>query len=173
MLKHTGIATAEELSQIKPDCEQRQQGPVAWIECFHEIPCDPCHEACPVEAIKPFSDINHLPSIEHEDCTGCGMCVANCPGLAVFVIDETYSNTHALMALPHEFTPVPEPGDEVVLMTRAGEQAGTSEVQRVQNPKSFDRTAVVWVEVPQNMIEQVRAIKPLHQAQAKVVDSSE
>ncbi len=163
MLKRTGIACSEDIERARPDETRRKQGPVAWIECFREIPCDPCHDACRVGAIEEFSDINDLPCIDHEACTGCGLCVAACPGLAIFVIDETHSETQALLALPHEFTPLPDAGDEVVLMTRSGQEAGYGRVHRVQAPRAFDRTAVIWVIIPQDLVEQVRAIKPLHQ----------
>lgn len=165
MLKKTGIATQEDIAGICPDEKRRREGPVAWIECFGEIPCDPCHEACRVGAIEAFSDINDLPEMDHEACTGCGLCIAACPGLAIFVIDETYSETEALLALPYEFSPLPQAGDEVIVMTRSGEEAGYGKVERVQAPRAFDRTAVVWVVIPQEMVQQVRAIRPLHQVQ--------
>jgi len=158
MLKKDGIPAEEDVAIITPSDERRAAGPVAWVECFEKIPCDPCHDACPAGAIAEFSDINDLPSVEHDECTGCGLCVSACPGLAIFVIDETYSEEKALIRLPHEFSPVPEPGDEVPLLNRAGEEVGTGEVDRVQKPAAFDRTAVVWVIIPQELVRDVRAI---------------
>ncbi len=158
MLKRDGIPGDEDVESITPSAERRAAGPVVWVECFEEIPCDPCHDACPAGAIAEFADINDLPSVEHAECTGCGLCVPACPGLAIFVIDETYSEDEALIRLPHEFSPVPETGEHVTLLNRAGEEVGTGEVHRVQNPGTFDRTAVVWVVIPQELVRDVRAI---------------
>lgn len=41
----------------------------------------PCATSCPTGAVRPFEDINDNPSSDYSKCTGCGLCVAKCPGL--------------------------------------------------------------------------------------------
>jgi len=159
MLREEGVPSEEEIKEIEPPSYRCSRGAVVWVECFEEIPCDPCYDACPVDAFAKFEDINDTPIVDHDKCTGCGICVASCPGLAIFVVDETYSEDEGLVALPYEFKPLPQKDEEVILRNRAGEQVGTGEIVRIQNPSSFDRTAVVWVAVPKDLVREVRAIE--------------
>ncbi len=36
------------------------------------------------------------------------VCVSNCPGLSIVVVDETYSEKEALVKIPYEFLPLAE-----------------------------------------------------------------
>lgn len=157
MLEETGIPTEEQLLQALPPPERRSRGPVAVFECFQRIPCNPCYTACKVGAVKKFEDINDLPSVDYDKCTGCGLCVAACPGLAIFVIDETYSPTETLIKLPYEFLPLPRVGELVSALNRAGEAVGVARVVRVQSSKN--KTQVVWVTVPKEIAQEVRNIR--------------
>ncbi|HNV72562.1 MAG TPA: 4Fe-4S ferredoxin, partial [Candidatus Ozemobacteraceae bacterium] len=74
MLKNDGIPTREEYETILPTPERMKKGPVAIIECFQDIPCDPCVTACPTKAIHMQSGITDKPHLEEKRCTGCGMC---------------------------------------------------------------------------------------------------
>jgi hypothetical protein len=56
------LAKSFEDSPTIPDARRRAMGPVVVIECFEEIPCDPCHDACNQGAIETFDDINGLPT---------------------------------------------------------------------------------------------------------------
>lgn len=159
MLKYTGVPSKEELAKIYPSEERLAQGPVAIIECFQEIPCNPCATACKRGAILPFVDINHLPTTNDELCNGCALCVANCPGLAIVILDMTYSDTEALIKLPYEFLPLPQEGDIVPAVNRAGEVVGKGKVEKVLKPKSFDRTAVISLVVDKALAHEVRTIR--------------
>ncbi len=46
--------------------------------------CLSCQTACPVRAIQ--GDFVSLPHIDTDRCTGCGQCVAPCPGHALTVV---------------------------------------------------------------------------------------
>ena len=75
MLIKTGVPTKEDIASITPPREVLEKGPVAVIECFQKIPCNPCYTACKFDAIKPFEDINDRPVIDFDKCTACGQCV--------------------------------------------------------------------------------------------------
>ena len=159
MLKSTGIPTPEEINDVFPSDERLNKGAVAVIECFEQIPCNPCHTGCKLGAIKPFADISDLPIINHDECTGCSLCIAKCPGLAIMVVDMTYSDTEALIKIPYEFSPLPNEGDIVKGLDRSGEEISDVKVVKVLNPKAFDKTPVVTVAVPKDKVRIIRNIK--------------
>ena len=159
MLSLTGVPTADDLSRVAPSGERLEKGPVAVIECFQKIPCNPCYLSCKQGAIEEFKDINDLPRIDHSKCTGCGTCVANCPGLAIFVIDCNYAPDEGLVKIPYEYLPLPEAGSKVAALDREGRQAGRARVVKVQSIKGQERTPVVWLAVPKELVMTVRNIK--------------
>lgn len=156
MLESTGIPTSEQIDSVFPSEERLNQGAVAIIECYQNIPCNPCYTACNRDAIKKFEDINDLPNIEHDNCNGCGLCIANCPGLAIMVVDATFSDSHALIKVPYELKPLPQVGDMVRGVDRAGEYVCDVRINRVLNSKALDKTAIVAMEVPKDKIRIVR-----------------
>ena len=81
MFEKTGVATREMVMTKFPSVERIDKGPVAVVECYQKIPCNPCQTACPFGAINIGCDINNIPERDENVCTGCGMCVAKCPGL--------------------------------------------------------------------------------------------
>lgn len=158
MLKNTGIPTRADVEKVYPSAERLAQGPVAIIECFQRIPCNPCATACRRGAILPFEDINNTPQLEAERCNGCALCVASCPGLAIFVLDMTYDDENALIKIPYEFLPLPRVGATVAALNRAGEKVGRGAVVQVQNPPAFDRTALIHLAVAKDLAHEVRNI---------------
>ncbi len=159
MLENTGIVPQEMVEKILPSEERRAKGPYAIFECFQEIPCNPCFTGCKVGAVQPFEDINHIPVINHEKCTGCGLCVSACPGLACFVIDETYSDKETTIKIPYEFLPLPEVGQEVDALDRKGEVIGKAKVVAVQSNKKLDHTNAITIAVPKDQALVVRNIR--------------
>ena len=162
-LENMGFLTIEELKvQTKYPTEERfLKGPVAVIECTHEIPCNPCEGSCKLGAIRIGNPITNLPCLDAEKCMGCGVCVAQCPGLAIFIVDKTYSAAQGTVSFPYEYYPTPEKGQEIEAVDRTGKVVCKGTVVKIQNPKSFDRTPVVTIAVDLDKVEEVRSIKRL------------
>ncbi len=159
MLKETGVPTEKELTKATPPQERLKEGPVAVIECFEEIPCNPCFTFCNTGAITEFDNINDLPQIDYDDCTGCGICISNCPGLAIFVIDQSFSDTQSIVRIPWEMHWTPAAGDTVEALNRKGEAVCRARVERVQDSKKQDKTKVIWLVVDDQLAMEVRSMR--------------
>ena len=159
MMYETGIPTKEDLKAVTPTDERFAKGPVVIVECFQEIPCNPCVDSCKPKAITKPRDINDLPVVDFDLCNGCGVCITQCPGLAIFVIDKTYSKTHAIVRIPYEFVPIPEKGQFACGLDRAGEERGWFEVVRVISGGKVNKTTTIWLAVPQELAMDIRSIK--------------
>ncbi len=157
MLAKDGIPSADDLHGVVPSLGRLERGPVAVIECFQEIPCNPCADACPRGAITMPGNISAQPNFDESKCNGCGICVTRCPGLAIFIVDFSYSDTEAMIKIPYEFSPLPQKGEEVEAIDRAGRTAGLACVFRVQ--QQSNRTTVLWLAVPKNIALNVRNIR--------------
>lgn len=153
--RKTGIIGLEELAALNllPPDDRLRKGPVAVLECPEMIPCNICVPYCPAKAIR-MEKLIDLPVVDWDKCTGCGMCVALCPGLAAFVVDLSRED-YDYVTLPHEFLPTPKVGEEVALLSRTGEKLGRGVVTRVWER---NRTYVVTVRVPKGLGMEVRAV---------------
>ncbi len=155
----TGVAEKESVLNTLPSEERRKKGAYVFIECYQEIPCDPCTKICPFGSILPMDDINDLPRTDYDTCTGCTICAAICPGLAIFIIDETYSETEGTVAIPYEFTPVPKKDDIVEALDRAGEYICDARVLQVNPNKRYQNTTLVKLVVPKDKVLDVRFLR--------------
>lgn len=152
-----GLPTETELEKVIPSPENLARGPVVIVECFQDIPCDPCAASCPSGAILPFEDINDQPEVDYSKCTGCGLCIASCPGLAIFVVDLNYSSTEALIKIPYEMLPLPEKGQIVSGLDRSGQKLADVKVAKVFKTKN--KTNVITIIVPKDLAMIIRNIK--------------
>jgi Fe-S-cluster-containing hydrogenase component 2 len=161
-LKNDEITTKKLKEANKYPTEVRmQQGPVAVIECIEEIPCNPCEKACKCKAIIIGDPITNLPHLIEDKCIGCGACISQCSGLAIFVVDKSYSQKSATVSFPYEYVPLPKKGSKVKAVNRLGEVVCTGIVKKVVSSKKFDKTSVVTLEVPYDMADEVRSMKNL------------
>lgn len=138
--------------------ERRKKGPYVVIECPEKIPCDPCVDACPNEAISIPGSIIELPEIDYDKCTGCLVCIPRCPGLAIFVVDETPKD-HSIIYIPYEMIPRPKKGDTAKGLDREGKERCEVEIIKVIDAKKFDRCAIVGFSVPKDLAQEIKAIK--------------
>lgn len=159
MLENSGVPSREQINAILPDEKRRSKGPVVIVECFQKIPCDPCHTACKRGAFLPFADINDLPQLDFEKCNGCGICIGFCPGLAIFVVDESYSDEEALLKMPWEFLPLPKVGDIVQGVNRQGDLIIPVKVKKVSSSAKKNGAYVLTLIVPKILVHEIRAIK--------------
>lgn len=155
MLINTGIVTGEVLEKALPPAERRAKGPYAVIECFQEIPCNPCSVSCPFDAIIDMEDINILPELIADACTGCGICAGVCPGLAIFIVDESKGEGLAEVSIPYEFLPLPEKDEIVRGVGRDGCFIREARVVRVHKGRKT-RTPLVTLEVPLEDVHKIR-----------------
>ena len=153
-------STVEELKKYPgyPSESRLAKGIVAVIECEQEIPCNPCEDLCPRKAIVVGSPITELPVMNDDMCTGCGLCVAGCPGQAIFMVDKTYSTNEDLVGIPYEYLPVPEAGDIVSVADRNGTVIGTGKVVKVIDSKKNNKTKLIYIAVQKGCGDEVRAI---------------
>ncbi len=117
------------------------------IDCFQDIPCNPCEEICPHKAIEVGSPITRTPRYYEERCDGCAKCVAVCPGLCIYLVEEEEGSDKMTITLPYEFLPLPRKGELASVLDYNGREVGQGIVKRVKNTKSENGTALISVEV--------------------------
>ncbi len=155
-----GIITLDEIRKYNgyPSEERFSKGPVPIIECIEEIPCNPCETVCNRNLIKVGTPITNCPRLIDPDgeCTGCAQCIVICPGLAVFIVDKTFSAQEAAISLPYEELPLPEKGVKIIGIDRAGKAVCEGQVHKILSSKKLNHTNVVTIIVPKEHADDVR-----------------
>lgn len=127
------------------------------IECTQNIPCNPCQDACKFGCIKVGSTITHLPEVdETAKCVGCGMCVASCPGQAIFLVNEDAGDGWATVTMPYELLPLPQKGERGVALGRSGAPVCEAEVVECRTSPAFDQTRLLTIRVPKDAAMKAR-----------------
>lgn len=154
-LLHKGFVADDEIERFPGVTHKVGIHPV--MECTQNIPCNPCQDACPKHCIKVGDHITTLPAAEdNAACIGCGMCVACCPGQAIFLVDETAESGYATVTIPYEFLPLPQEGDKGYGLGRDGKRVCEAEVVSVRSAKAFDHTHLLTMKVPADMAMKAR-----------------
>lgn len=154
-----GFVTDEEIERFPGFVHQKGLHPV--IECTQNIPCNPCQDACKRNCIKIGKCITALPQINTESkCMGCGMCVANCSGQAIFLVDEDFEEGFSSITLPYEFLPLPQKGEKGYGLSRSGQKICEAEVVSVKSSPAFDHTNLLTMKVPKEFVNKARFFKP-------------
>lgn len=139
----------EEIQQIPTSLPKLK----AVIECPQAIPCNPCETSCPTNAINTGGNINGIPQVDYEKCTGCGICVTKCPGLAIFLLQQKAD--YSIVGIPYEFLPIPEKGSFVKLLDKNGKYVADGQIDKVMVNKK-EKTHIVFLRVPKGMENIVR-----------------
>lgn len=130
------------------------------IECTQNIPCNPCQDACKKGCISIGNNITSLPVVrEDQVCSGCGMCVANCSGQAIFLVNDDYEEGFGTVTMAYEFFPLPQVGDIGCACGRDGGYICEAEVVEVKNHKIFDHTNLLTIKVPVDKTMEARFYK--------------
>ncbi len=144
MLEKNGVPSREQVISCFPEPSVLIK-PKAVIECYQEIPCNPCETSCPFNAITIGDDINLRPTVNQVLCTGCGICVTKCPGLAIIV--SSIKQDMAIFKIPYEFIPAPLKGDIWNALNREGKVISTCKIISVQDLAKQEKTKLITVEV--------------------------
>lgn len=128
------------------------KGPHPVIECTQNIPCNPCEDSCAFGCIHVGEEISAVPKFDdNKKCRNCKMCVAACPGQAIFIVDDDCGDGYAAVSFPYEFFPLPQIGEKGQALGRDGKAVCEAEIIDVAVNKAFDHTAVVTMKVPKQM----------------------
>lgn len=152
--EETGILTPENLKL--PPKERFKRGPVAIIECVQSIPCDPCVYACRFGAIEKKA-VSEPPKVNYDKCTGCGECVSECPGLAIFVVNINFSEDEAAVVIPYEFLPLPRRGEVYEALDREGRVVGEARI--IASKLKENKTLTLTIAVKKSLAMTVRNIR--------------
>lgn len=145
MLNQTGVPTKDQVRSRFPD-EQKLNKAKAILECYEDIPCNPCATSCPFDAIDIGENINKQPELDADKCTGCAICVTSCPGLAISLAQLV--GEQAVFKIPYEMLPIPEVNDLWKGVNREGKVICDAKIEKVTLSKMMDRTALLTVSVP-------------------------
>jgi len=143
--------------EIKP----LESGLFPVIRCVQEIPCDPCIYICPKDMIQMEGDkILGIPRVVKDECTGCTLCVAVCPGLAITLVDLREEGETALVTVPFELLELEvKVGDEVDAVDMEGNFVTKGKVEKIAKRKVYDRTILITLRVPKEKATQVAGFR--------------
>ncbi len=157
--RRTGVIPIQKLRELGyvPSGDRLRRGAVAIFECIEPIPCNVCVFACPFKAVE-MSKITDLPKVDFSKCTGCALCVAQCPGQAIRVVDLSGEEGSASVILQYDLTKPPIKGDSVALLNEYGEEIGVGEVELTYKHKRSE-AYVIKVKVPKELALTTRGIR--------------
>lgn len=124
------------------------------VYCNQEIPCNPCTGICKKKAIVKETLVS-LPRYDEKLCTGCLLCVAGCPGQALFYLDQERGE----LTFPYEFSDRPAVEESVELVDEYGSLLGIGEVSAYLEKKIYNKTTLVTVRGNLDELHKTRGIR--------------
>lgn len=159
MFNKTGVPTLEQVQSVFFN-EVTLSSFKAVIECYEDIPCNPCALSCPVKAITIAPTLHSQPKVDPQVCTGCSICVSVCPGLAI-MLAKVQGDT-AIFKIPYEMNEVFTPHQRVHALSRSGEIIGEGVVLSVSNKKHQNKTSIIEVQVDKALLHDFITIRGIH-----------
>ena len=187
ILKEEGVKTTEDLDKLQKFSEvmkkkppppvdveiiQEEEGVYPVFYCNQEIPCNPCTSVCPNEQIETLDDlITQLPYFKgEEECTGCGKCVAVCPGLAVILKDYRKDKDNPLVTFPLELSAKKLEKDQNVIVVSNDTELGEFKVHRARILNEFPKTQLITIKLPSKISKQAVAVKLIKSTYNEPID---
>jgi len=156
MLDSTGIPSRTQVLSVFLH-EDELVNYKAVIECYEQIPCNPCESHCPFDAIHIGENLNNRPNLISEKCVGCGICVGVCPGLAIML--AKVSSTKATFTIAYEFNPKPSVQDVWHAIDRSGNILGDATILKVVESLKLDHTALITVQTDRKFLHDFITIR--------------
>ncbi|HON44116.1 MAG TPA: FAD-dependent oxidoreductase [Planctomycetota bacterium] len=132
------------------------------IYCSQEIPCNPCTQICPKNAIQiPDNQLMNLPKYT-QDCIGCGKCLVICPGLAITLVDKRHDDSKQTAQvtipweMPHDSVHVQ---DIVTTVDQQGNELGKATILQIKNAKWQDKRQLLVLQTPYDQADRVAGIR--------------
>ena len=154
MLSKSGIPTKQQIQSVFPKQKDLLQMK-AIIECYEEIPCNPCETYCPFDAIEIGPQMNHRPQLIVDRCIGCSICVSVCPGVAIML--ASVDDDVAKFTIAYELLPLPEVNWIWHGVNRAGEVIGDVTITKVV--KNKDHSALITLETMRDYLYDLVTIR--------------
>ena len=143
-----------------------EQGVFPVFHCSQKIPCNPCSSICPKGCIViDGGDIMGLPAYRRgmrDACSGCGQCVAVCPGLAITLVDfrKAEGIGCALVSIPYEFPgSAMQTGSTVTVLDTMGHVLGNVAVDSALPSKAANKVIIVKVRAPFAIAKKIAGIR--------------
>jgi NADPH-dependent 2,4-dienoyl-CoA reductase/sulfur reductase-like enzyme/bacterioferritin-associated ferredoxin len=112
----------------------RAEGVFPIFHCYQEVPCNPC-------------------------TSGCGSCVAVCPGLSMILVDYRDDAQHPLVTLPYEiWREGVDVGQKVPITDVDGAILGYYPVEKISTRRKYPGTQLVQVKVDKKVAKAAMGI---------------
>lgn len=140
--------------------EIKQNKYLLIIDCFENIPCNPCESVCPNKVIIVGNPITNIPKIKNpNECIGCGMCVACCPGQAIFLVNSKYSKKKCAITFSYEFNKKFKINQNVIAIDSNGKKVCRAKIISLKVNKKYDKTVLITILIPKEKYKLVKGIK--------------